>query len=170
MSVTYFSSSGRPTARLVTGAAQAEQAASWVWNASWLKTYVHKPCNHELFVAQSINMQTALEAALVGDAAGHTPVSLSPVGEGDRTEAKRFRWPLFQVDGITWVTHIDTDELLYPSGNHSFNLQRVRPELDAVPAEVARAPTLTTLSIPYRPHICADTQVDRHILADGRTH
>jgi len=36
-------------------------AHSRIWNETWLAAFFHKPCNHELFVLQSLNMEgTAL--------------------------------------------------------------------------------------------------------------
>jgi hypothetical protein len=31
--------------------------ASRIWKESWLSAFFHKPCNHELFVLQSLNME-----------------------------------------------------------------------------------------------------------------
>eukprot|EP00891_Asterochloris_glomerata_P002881 jgi/Astpho2/2881/Aster-01035 len=36
------------------------QANSRVWNETWLAAFFHKPCNHELFVRQSLNMEDAI--------------------------------------------------------------------------------------------------------------
>ena len=30
---------------------------SRIWNETWLAAFFHKPCNHELFVMQSLNME-----------------------------------------------------------------------------------------------------------------
>lgn len=30
---------------------------SRIWNETWLSAFFHKPCNHELFVLQSLNME-----------------------------------------------------------------------------------------------------------------
>ena len=32
---------------------------SRIWNETWLAAFFHKPCNHELFVLQSLNMEGA---------------------------------------------------------------------------------------------------------------
>ena len=34
-----------------------KQAHSRIWNETWLAAFFHKPCNHELFVLQSLNME-----------------------------------------------------------------------------------------------------------------
>jgi hypothetical protein len=34
-------------------------AHSRIWNETWLAAFFHKPCNHELFVLQSLNMEGA---------------------------------------------------------------------------------------------------------------
>lgn len=39
------------------------QAHSRIWNETWLAAFFHKPCNHELFVRQSLNMEIAIEMA-----------------------------------------------------------------------------------------------------------
>ena len=36
---------------------KARHAASRIWNETWLSAFFHKPCNHELFVTQSLNME-----------------------------------------------------------------------------------------------------------------
>ena len=33
------------------------QEHSRIWNETWLSAFFHKPCNHELFVHQSLNME-----------------------------------------------------------------------------------------------------------------
>lgn len=80
------------------------QAHSRIWNETWLSAFFHKPCNHELFVLQSLNME-----------------------EGIKLAAK---------DGIDWILHIDTDELMYPAGAPQYSLQRlladVPPEVDTL--------------------------------------
>ena len=42
---------------------KARQAASRVWNETWLSAFFHKPCNHELFVLQSLNMEVGIALA-----------------------------------------------------------------------------------------------------------
>ncbi|EFN51864.1 hypothetical protein CHLNCDRAFT_7951, partial [Chlorella variabilis] len=74
---------------------------SRIWKESWLSAFFHKPCNHELFVLQSLNMEVGIEMAL--------------------------------KDGIDWLLHVDTDELIYPSGSPAYSLQEV---LGQVPADV----------------------------------
>lgn len=34
-----------------------KHAHSRIWNETWLSAFFHKPCNHELFVLQSLNME-----------------------------------------------------------------------------------------------------------------
>lgn len=41
------------------------RAQSRAWNESWLGIYFNKPCNNELFVMQSLNMEVAIEQARV---------------------------------------------------------------------------------------------------------
>ena len=38
------------------------QAHSRIWNETWLAAFFHKPCNHELFVRQSLNMESKAPA------------------------------------------------------------------------------------------------------------
>ncbi|KAL4433671.1 hypothetical protein ABPG75_000112 [Micractinium tetrahymenae] len=75
--------------------------SSRIWKESWLSAFFHKPCNHELFVLQSLNMEVGIEMA--------------------------------QHDGIDWLLHVDTDELIYPSGSPAFSLQEV---LGSMPHDV----------------------------------
>lgn len=41
----------------------ARHAASHVWHESWLSAFFDKPCNHELFVTQSLNMEIGIRMA-----------------------------------------------------------------------------------------------------------
>ena len=43
----------------VTPELKARQEHSRIWNETWLAAFFHKPCNHELFVHQSLNMEGA---------------------------------------------------------------------------------------------------------------
>lgn len=74
---------------------------SRIWKESWLSAFFHKPCNHELFVLQSLNMEVGIGMA--------------------------------QRDGVDWLLHVDTDELIYPSGSPDYSLQQV---LAKVPPDV----------------------------------
>eukprot|EP00887_Chlorella_sp_A99_P005888 scaffold1.g5888.t1 len=74
---------------------------SRIWNETWLSAFFHKPCNHELFVIQSLNMEVGIQMA--------------------------------QADGQDWVLHVDTDELIYPSGSPDLSVQEV---LAQVPEDV----------------------------------
>lgn len=42
---------------------QARHAGSRIWSESWLYAFFNKPCNHELFVRQSLNMEMGIELA-----------------------------------------------------------------------------------------------------------
>ena len=74
---------------------------SRIWRESWLGKFFDKPCNNELFVRQSLNMEIAIFEA--------------------------------QRRAIDWHIHIDTDELLNPTGYTEFN---VKPVLGDVPRDV----------------------------------
>lgn len=39
---------------------------SRIWNETWLASFFYKPCNYELFVKQSLNMEMAIVMARVG--------------------------------------------------------------------------------------------------------
>ena len=80
---------------------KARHASSRVWNETWLSAFFHKPCNHELFVLQSLNMEVGIALA--------------------------------ERDGVDWLLHIDTDELMYPGSGPEYSLQTV---LAAYPASV----------------------------------
>jgi hypothetical protein len=41
----------------------ARHAGSRVWKESWLSAFFNKPCNHELFVTQSLNMEIGITLA-----------------------------------------------------------------------------------------------------------
>lgn len=77
------------------------QSKSRAWTESWLSAFFNKPCNHELFVKQSLNMEIGIVFA--------------------------------REDHADWILHIDTDELIYPSGSKSYSLTEV---LDNVPSDV----------------------------------
>jgi hypothetical protein len=38
---------------------------SRIWNETWLAGFFYKPCNYELFVKQSLNMEMAIVMARV---------------------------------------------------------------------------------------------------------
>ncbi|KAJ0042582.1 hypothetical protein Pint_17785 [Pistacia integerrima] len=42
---------------------EGQQAKSRIWNESWLASFFYKPCNYELFVKQSLNMEMAIVMA-----------------------------------------------------------------------------------------------------------
>ncbi len=42
---------------------KARHAASRAWKETWLAAFFHKPCNHELFVLQSLNMEVGIALA-----------------------------------------------------------------------------------------------------------
>lgn len=46
------------------------QAHSRIWNETWLAAFFHKPCNHELFVRQSLNMESESSLITLSQKAG----------------------------------------------------------------------------------------------------
>ncbi|XP_042514535.1 glycosyltransferase-like At2g41451 [Macadamia integrifolia] len=42
---------------------EEKQARSRIWNETWLSSFFYKPCNYELFVKQSLNMEMAIVMA-----------------------------------------------------------------------------------------------------------
>ncbi|MED6138672.1 Glycosyltransferase-like KOBITO 1 [Stylosanthes scabra] len=44
---------------------EEQQAKSRIWNETWLAGFFYKPCNYELFVKQSLNMEMAIVMARV---------------------------------------------------------------------------------------------------------
>lgn len=123
-----------------------------IWKESWLSAFFHKPCNHELFVLQSLNMEGgccfvplfvvccspcfAARPRLTFEA--RTKVSLALVSVNSalcpradtRADPAHLRSlcsavgiEMAQRDGIDWLLHVDTDELIYPSGSPAFSLQ-----------------------------------------------
>ncbi|KAK1327077.1 hypothetical protein QJS10_CPA01g01948 [Acorus calamus] len=46
-----------------TGELEEKQAKSRIWNETWLSSFFYKPCNYELFVKQSLNMEMAIVMA-----------------------------------------------------------------------------------------------------------
>ncbi|CAN8279731.1 unnamed protein product [Cochlearia groenlandica] len=42
---------------------EEQQARSRIWNETWLSSFFYKPCNYELFVKQSLNMEMAITMA-----------------------------------------------------------------------------------------------------------
>ncbi|KAE8098708.1 hypothetical protein FH972_016752 [Carpinus fangiana] len=42
---------------------EERQAKSRIWNETWLASFFYKPCNYELFVKQSLNMEMAIVMA-----------------------------------------------------------------------------------------------------------
>ncbi|KFK36993.1 hypothetical protein AALP_AA4G198500 [Arabis alpina] len=70
---------------------EEQQAKSRIWNETWLEKFFYKPCNHELFVKQNLNMEMAITMA--------------------------------RDDGMDWILHLDTDELVHPSGTPEYSLR-----------------------------------------------
>ncbi|CAH2063868.1 unnamed protein product [Thlaspi arvense] len=46
---------------------EEQQAKSRIWNETWLSSFFYKPCNYELFVKQSLNMEMAITMAQDGN-------------------------------------------------------------------------------------------------------
>ncbi|VFQ91153.1 unnamed protein product [Cuscuta campestris] len=46
---------------------EARQEKSRIWNETWLSNFFFKPCNYELFVKQSLNMEMGIEMAREAD-------------------------------------------------------------------------------------------------------
>ncbi|KAI3788257.1 hypothetical protein L2E82_01017 [Cichorium intybus] len=42
---------------------EEKQSKSRIWNETWLSSFFYKPCNYELFVMQSLNMEMAIDMA-----------------------------------------------------------------------------------------------------------
>lgn len=80
---------------------EEQQARSRIWNETWLASFFYKPCNYELFVKQSLNMEMAIVMA--------------------------------RKDGVEWILHLDTDELIHPAGTREYSLRQL---LLDVPANV----------------------------------
>lgn len=70
-----------------------QQARSRIWNETWLSSFFYKPCNYELFVKQSLNMEMAIVMA--------------------------------RNDGVEWILHLDTDELIHPAGTREYSLRQL---------------------------------------------
>ncbi|XP_010525508.2 PREDICTED: uncharacterized protein LOC104803289 [Tarenaya hassleriana] len=80
---------------------EEQQAKSRIWNETWLASFFYKPCNYELFVKQTLNMEMAITMA--------------------------------RDAGMDWIIHLDTDELIHPSGTQEYSLRQL---LGNVPANV----------------------------------
>lgn len=72
---------------------EEQQARSRIWNETWLSGFFYKPCNYELFVKQSLNMEMAIVMA--------------------------------RDDGMDWILHLDTDELIHPAGAREYSLRQL---------------------------------------------
>ncbi|XP_010427588.1 PREDICTED: glycosyltransferase-like At3g57200 [Camelina sativa] len=78
---------------------EEQQAKSRIWNETWLASFFYKPCNYELFVKQSLNMEMAIKMA--------------------------------QDTSMDWIIHLDTDELIHPSGTHEYSLRKLLANVSA---------------------------------------
>ncbi|KAJ4711563.1 Glycosyltransferase-like KOBITO 1 [Melia azedarach] len=72
---------------------EEQQAKSRIWNETWLSSFFYKPCNYELFVKQSLNMEMAIVMA--------------------------------RDEGMDWILHLDTDELIHPAGAREYSLRQL---------------------------------------------
>ncbi|KAG1335042.1 Glycosyltransferase-like [Cocos nucifera] len=93
---------------------------SRIWNETWLSGFFYKPCNYELFVKQSLNMEMAIVLARL---------------------AIMFKWKhdmlccsfSWKDAGLDWIIHLDTDELIHPAGAREYSLRQL---LSDVPGNV----------------------------------
>ncbi|KAL4853226.1 hypothetical protein ACK3TF_005740 [Chlorella vulgaris] len=81
---------------------------SRIWKESWLSAFFHKPCNHELFVLQSLNMEVGIEMALQDkvDWLLHvdTDELIFPAGS-----------PAFSLQEVLGEVPADVDTLVFPN-------------------------------------------------------
>ena len=92
----------------------ARQRVSRIWNETWLAAFFNKPCNYELFVRQNLNLEIAIRRAFRVRRRRRRALSVfssrGPLDTGCRCTF------FLRQEGIDWIVHIDTDELLYPGG------------------------------------------------------
>jgi hypothetical protein len=93
---------------------EEKQAKSRIWNETWLSSFFYKPCNYELFVKQSLNMEMAITMA--------------------------------QDAGMEWIIHLDTDELIHPSGTHEYSLRKLLGNISA-DVDVVIFPNYVSLTV-----------------------
>ncbi|KAK4253835.1 hypothetical protein QN277_010459 [Acacia crassicarpa] len=53
------------TSQSIDGHREFQSLLSRIWNESWLASLFYKPCNYELFVKQSLNMEMAIVMARI---------------------------------------------------------------------------------------------------------
>eukprot|EP00899_Mesostigma_viride_P027472 jgi/Mesvir1/790/Mv17387-RA.2 len=96
----------------------AQQNASTAPHETWLSGYTGKPCNYDLFVRQSLNLEMGIRMA--------------------------------REHNVTWIGHVDTDELVLPAGAADFSLKSVLAEL---PREVDTLVLPNHEAIPESPNV-----------------
>lgn len=103
---------------------------SRIWNETWLSSFFYKPCNYELFVKQSLNMEMAIVMARVWKTISSCILYLC-----FHSYIWWISWVSFSQDalllikyqdaGMEWIIHLDTDELLHPAGAREYSLRQL---------------------------------------------
>ncbi|RDX63782.1 Glycosyltransferase-like KOBITO 1, partial [Mucuna pruriens] len=112
---------------------EEQQAKSRIWNETWLAGFFYKPCNYELFVKQSLNMEMAIVMARVWQTVLlHKSLFCSLFFLIMIWFVVRFINTMFcllklkhQDAGMEWILHLDTDELIHPAGAREYSLRQL---------------------------------------------
>jgi len=105
---------------------------SRIWNETWLAGFFYKPCNYELFVKQSLNMEMAIVMARVCQ----TVLSHKSLFFSNFFLNYGLVWSViwlnvlldemkYQDSGMNWILHLDTDELMHPAGAREYSLRQL---------------------------------------------
>ena len=102
---------------------------SRIWNETWLSSFFYKPCNYELFVKQSLNMEMAIVMArvwkIVFSCISFLPFFFLLVCP-ELIFLNIVSCILKHQDaGMDWIIHLDTDELLHPAGAREYSLRQL---------------------------------------------
>ncbi|KAJ0792622.1 putative glycosyltransferase-like KOBITO 1 [Helianthus annuus] len=100
---------------------EEQQANSRIWNETWLSSFFYKPCNYELFVKQSLNMEMAIVMARDSgmDWILHldTDELIHPAGAGEYSLRKLLRDIPSDVDMVVFPNYessVERDDIKDP--------------------------------------------------------
>ncbi|PKI31605.1 hypothetical protein CRG98_047987 [Punica granatum] len=104
---------------------EEQQARSRIWNETWLASFFYKPCNYELFVKQSLNMEMAIVMARDAGADWIVHLDTDELIHPAGTHEYSLRLLLSQVPG-------DVDMVVFPNYESSVERDDVKEPFSEV--------------------------------------
>ncbi|OWM67277.1 hypothetical protein CDL15_Pgr000729 [Punica granatum] len=112
---------------------EEQQARSRIWNETWLASFFYKPCNYELFVKQSLNMEMAIVMARDAGADWIVHLDTDELIHPAGTHEYSLRLLLSQVPGdVDMESSVERDDVKEPFSEVSM----FKKNYDHLPKEV----------------------------------